>query len=282
MKQDNKNYKVRCVGYKSNERFFTIGKVYDVVDGEITNDRGYTYVGLRDVIKYLSYWYQFEKINNNPISRVIFNDPATIILWTDGSKTVAKAHGDDDFDPEKGFAVACAKKLLGDGDAFRAECAKWIPIEDKRPNIGGFKVGERVEYKRHLGTVIALAASGRRIIGVEFEEKGIGCHDCGGIPLMDGHRGTKSTSKWLEPYDLNHVKEENLRLTNNELRHMQGQKVWLVSLDEDGVPDWDEKYSGWHMVKGDKLYAEYDDGHYNISSNNEQFGFHAYRKPPKK
>lgn len=44
-----------------------------------------------------------------------------------GTKTVAKAHGDDAFDPEKGFAVACAKKLLGNGDAFRAELAKWIP-----------------------------------------------------------------------------------------------------------------------------------------------------------
>lgn len=43
MRQDSKNYKIRCIGYKIDERYFTIGKVYDVVDGEITNDRGYTY-----------------------------------------------------------------------------------------------------------------------------------------------------------------------------------------------------------------------------------------------
>lgn len=46
------------------------------------------------------------------IQKVIFNDPATIILWDDGSKTVVKAH-DEPFDKEKGLAMAIAKKALG-------------------------------------------------------------------------------------------------------------------------------------------------------------------------
>lgn len=53
---------------------------------------------------------QDSKNYKSGISRVIFNGPATIILWSDGTKTIAKTHEDDAFDPEKGFAVACAKK----------------------------------------------------------------------------------------------------------------------------------------------------------------------------
>lgn len=46
------------------------------------------------------------------MEKVIFNDPATIILWDDGTKTVVKAH-DEPFDKEKGLAMAIAKKALG-------------------------------------------------------------------------------------------------------------------------------------------------------------------------
>lgn len=204
MKQDSKNYKVRCVGYKSKERYFTIGKVYDVVDGNITNDNGYTYTDLDDVIEFLSKWYKFEKVaDDSIISRVIFNDPATIILWSDGTKTIAKTHGDDAFDPEKGFAVACAKKLLGGGNAFKMEFAKWAPVY-KDPNIDGFKVGDRVVYINHIGTIIALSEAGS--VGVEFDEPGIGHHDCGGVCIKAGHMGTKRNSMWLLPENIRHFR----------------------------------------------------------------------------
>lgn len=211
MKQDSKNYKVRCVGYKRKERYFTVGKVYDVVNGKITNDNGYTYRDFDDVIKFLSGWYKFEKVTDDSIiSRVIFNDPATIILWSDGTKTIAKTHGDDAFDPEKGFAVACAKKLLGRRNAFRMEFAKWTPV-DKEPNIDGFKVGDRVVYTHHIGTVIALAEEGS--VGVEFDEPGIGNHDCGGVRIKAGHMGTKRNSMWLQPKTIRHFRiDENTLL----------------------------------------------------------------------
>lgn len=47
------------------------------------------------------------------IDRVIFNDPATIIFWVDGSKTVVKRSNDDVWDPEKGFCMAVMKKIFG-------------------------------------------------------------------------------------------------------------------------------------------------------------------------
>lgn len=44
--------------------------------------------------------------------KVIFNDPATIVFWNDESKTVVKCENED-FDPEKGFAMAFMKHVLG-------------------------------------------------------------------------------------------------------------------------------------------------------------------------
>ena len=62
------------------------------------------------------------------IKRVIFNDPATIILWADGTKTVVKCVKDETFDPEKGLAMAIAKKALGNEgwyyDIFKAYLPK--------------------------------------------------------------------------------------------------------------------------------------------------------------
>lgn len=44
--------------------------------------------------------------------KLIVNGPATIILWDDGTKTVAKCSKDEPFDPEKGVAIAIAKKFV--------------------------------------------------------------------------------------------------------------------------------------------------------------------------
>lgn len=70
-----------------------------------------------------------EKENKNMIpyiKKVIFNDPATIVFWADGTKTVAKAHGDDKFDKEVGLTVCIAKKALGNRSHFDAVFKKWI------------------------------------------------------------------------------------------------------------------------------------------------------------
>lgn len=67
------------------------------------------------------------------IVNVIFNNPATIVFWRDGSKTVVKCN-DGEFDPEKGLAMAIAKKFLGNNDSksnYYDVFKKWIPKEDK-------------------------------------------------------------------------------------------------------------------------------------------------------
>ena len=47
------------------------------------------------------------------IKKVIFNDPATIVYWHDGTKTVVKAQDGEPFDKEKGLAMAFMKKVCG-------------------------------------------------------------------------------------------------------------------------------------------------------------------------
>lgn len=63
------------------------------------------------------------------IKNVIFNDPATIIFWSDGSKTVVKSYLDD-YDPEKGLAMAIAKKALGNEGNYYNVFKNWLPKED--------------------------------------------------------------------------------------------------------------------------------------------------------
>ena len=60
------------------------------------------------------------------IKKVIFNDPATIVLWTDGTKTVVKSQDKDQFDKEKGLAMAIVKKALGNEGRYYEIFKKWL------------------------------------------------------------------------------------------------------------------------------------------------------------
>ena len=60
------------------------------------------------------------------IKNVVFNPPATIVFWADNSKTVVKAENET-FDPEKGLAMAIAKKALGNKGNYYETFKKWLP-----------------------------------------------------------------------------------------------------------------------------------------------------------
>ena len=53
------------------------------------------------------------KCTDIKVEKVIYHNPATIVFWSDGTKTVVKCGKDDTYDKEKGFYIACAKKLFG-------------------------------------------------------------------------------------------------------------------------------------------------------------------------
>lgn len=63
------------------------------------------------------------------IRRVIFNAPATIVFWLDGSKTVVKAQNGEPFNKEKGLAMAICKKLCGNRGAYYDIFKEWCHEE---------------------------------------------------------------------------------------------------------------------------------------------------------
>lgn len=65
----------------------------------------------------------------NKIKKVIFNDPATIVFWQDGTKTVVKCAEGEPYDPEKGLMAAIAKKAFGNLGNYYNQIKKWLPKE---------------------------------------------------------------------------------------------------------------------------------------------------------
>ncbi|MBO7449430.1 MAG: hypothetical protein J6U54_03595 [Clostridiales bacterium] len=71
----------------------------------------------------------YDKIKPNwlVIKKVIFNAPATIVLWGDGTKTVVQCGENDAYDPEKGLAMAVAKKAFGNSGRYYNTFKKYLP-----------------------------------------------------------------------------------------------------------------------------------------------------------
>lgn len=76
-------------------------------------------------------FYGVSRSTTMEIKKVIFNDPATIVIWKDGSKTVVKCGDGDVFDPEKGLAMAIAKRVYGNKGRYYETFKKWLPKETK-------------------------------------------------------------------------------------------------------------------------------------------------------
>lgn len=83
-------------------------------------------------IRYTRYCAPYKSANSDPnynsykIKSVIYNRPATIVFWKDGTKTVVKCENEE-FDPEKGLAMAIAKKVLGNGYHYYDVFKRWLP-----------------------------------------------------------------------------------------------------------------------------------------------------------
>lgn len=65
------------------------------------------------------------------IEKVLFKNPATIVFWKDGTKTVVKAQRKETYDPEKGLVMAMVKKILGNKGNYYNELKKWLEASDE-------------------------------------------------------------------------------------------------------------------------------------------------------
>lgn len=64
------------------------------------------------------------------IKDVIFNNPATIVKWADGTKTVVKVQKGEPYDEEKGLAMAFIKKVYANKGNYNDIFRKWCPKKE--------------------------------------------------------------------------------------------------------------------------------------------------------
>ena len=122
--------------------FLTEGKPYQILAAEnglvrVMNDKNVIDCYSSKRFKSINI---VRKMSEKPlIERAFTNGPATIVLWGDGIKTVAKCGKDDVFDAEKGLAIAISKRFLGND--FKPTFEQFL-IKDaektKRIKVGDF------------------------------------------------------------------------------------------------------------------------------------------------
>lgn len=109
--------------------------------------------------------YGAPKVYIPDIKKVIFNDPATIVIWADGEKTVVKCQNNELYDPEKGLAMAITKRALGNKGNYFDEIKKWTKEYSPKPKMFTIKVGvtseEAIEGIKKMGEAWKKHSRGR-------------------------------------------------------------------------------------------------------------------------
>lgn len=91
------------------------------------------------------------KLEQIYIKQLIYRNPATIVFWSDGSKTVCKCSGGDKYNPETGLAICILKKMCG-ASSVKSTIDTWCPAEEdykkgKKPVIVSIKEVRAKEKK---------------------------------------------------------------------------------------------------------------------------------------
>lgn len=112
------------------------GRRYNFIPRTVTTDShspGVNVEGIAIPIVDCSSFVRTSLRKNTSIKKVIFNDPATIVIWSDDSKTVVKCQSNDTYSKELGLAMCIAKKYLGNTGNYNEVFKKWIPKSDDIP-----------------------------------------------------------------------------------------------------------------------------------------------------
>lgn len=98
------------------------------IDRSMDGNSIYTFECIKNCGNEFLFKYHYDKHIPYP-TQVIFNPPATIVYWSDGTKTVVKCV-DEKFDEEKGLAMAISKKALGNKGNYYNYIKKFLTEED--------------------------------------------------------------------------------------------------------------------------------------------------------
>nr|DAX39617.1 MAG TPA: hypothetical protein [Caudoviricetes sp.] len=94
----------------------------ELAEDEIDND-----LNLIRMIEELEAEEQYDYL---AIEKIIFNNPATIVIWADGTRTVVKACKEDKFDKGVGLKTALLQRVFGKG--IDKEINKIVDEDNKR------------------------------------------------------------------------------------------------------------------------------------------------------
>lgn len=93
------------------------------------------------------------------IKNVYFNDPVTVVIWADGTKTIVRCQDGDTYSKETGLAMCFAKKALGNKGGFNDVFHKWIPEEEPavEPRPSAKAVADFNEELRRMAAIATRA-----------------------------------------------------------------------------------------------------------------------------
>ena len=126
MESLNRVYETIARGYLSFQRIYDF--IYYKVKENLKMPLKSKYADLFKNVESFTISY-IPKFDKNAIRDVIYNDPATIVFWNDGTKTVVKCQKDkgDTYNPELGLAMCIIKKMCDNKGNYNDVFNKWLP-----------------------------------------------------------------------------------------------------------------------------------------------------------
>lgn len=85
------------------------------------------------------------------VKEIIYHDAATIVYWTDGTKTVVKCNENDEYSEYAGFIAAVAKKMYGGANAINR-------LIDSKKVIRGNGLGQPFHSEKTFVEILDEAA----------------------------------------------------------------------------------------------------------------------------
>ena len=86
-----------------------------------------------------------DEMKNVDVKKIIFSGPKTIVLWSDGTKTIVSMSKDEtNFDPEAAFCAAYTKKMFGTNSKIKRIIKEKSNIEQHQKIVEEkLKMGEK-------------------------------------------------------------------------------------------------------------------------------------------
>lgn len=102
------------------------------------------------------------------VKKVIYNDPATIVYWSDNTRTVVKCQPGDTFDPKLGFLLAVLKRSCGNKGNYNELLKEHVPGYGKESTVTEMRK-ELASFCRQNTCMACLLESFKCGSGFHFE-----------------------------------------------------------------------------------------------------------------